>query len=77
MEKMIEIVKDLFDNLASVQYELEDIDTNLTKLGEMLDYKDNNSIKDIDNFKRELKREGLYSRKLEDFIEEYIRYYNH
>ena len=77
MEEAIRIVKDLYDNLASVQYELEDIDTNLTKLGEMLDYKDNNSIKDIDNFKRELKREGLYSRKLEDFIEEYMHYYNH
>lgn len=76
MEKMIEIVKDLFDNLASVQYELEDIDTNLTKLGEMLNYKDTNSIKDIEDFKRELKREGLYSRALEDFIEQYMHYYN-
>lgn len=77
MEEAIRIVKDLYDNIASVQYELEDIDTNLIKLGEMLDYKDNNSIKDIDNFKRELKREGLYSRALEDFIEEYMYYYNY
>lgn len=77
MEKAIEMIKDLYDNIASIRYELEDIDTNLTELGEMLDYKDNNSIKDIDNFKRELKREGLYSRKLEDFIEEYMHYYNH
>ena len=35
-----------------------------------------NMIKDINNFKRELKRDGLYSNKLDDFIEDYMKYYN-
>ena len=35
-----------------------------------------NIIKDINNFKRELKRDGLYSNKLDDFIEDYMKYYN-
>lgn len=34
------------------------------------------SIKDIDNLKRELKRDGLYSDKLEEFLENYMKYYN-
>lgn len=33
-------------------------------------------IDEIDNSKRELKREGLYSEKLDDFIEQYMIYYN-
>mgnify|MGYP003294771421 CR=1 FL=1 len=28
------------------------------------------------NFKRELKRDGLYSDKLEEFLENYMKYYN-
>lgn len=36
----------------------------------------NKGIKDIDNLKRELKRDGLYSDKLEAFLENYMRYYN-
>ena len=35
-----------------------------------------NMIKDINNFKRELERDGLYSNKLDDFIEDYMKYYN-
>ena len=33
-------------------------------------------IYDIYNFKRELKRDGLYTEELEQFIEQYIIYYN-
>lgn len=35
-----------------------------------------NTIKDVENLKRELKRDGLYSEKIEDFLESYMRYYN-
>lgn len=38
--------------------------------------KEENSIKDIENLKRELKRDGLYSDKLEEFLENYMKYYN-
>lgn len=31
---------------------------------------------DIDNLKRELKRDGLYSEQMEEFLENYMRYYN-
>lgn len=52
----------------------------LKKKTEELEYdikeRDNNSIKDIDNLKRELKRDGLYSIQLEEFLEDYMKYYN-
>ena len=35
-----------------------------------------NSIKDIKNFKNRLKTDGLYSQEIEDFINNYMVYYN-
>lgn len=74
-----EVIK-LYKKLDEVGWEisgakrtLEDLETKLKKKEEQ---QNNNSIKDIDDFKRELKREGLYSNKLEEFIEQYIIYYN-
>ena len=48
----------------------------LNRLYDTLEEKSNNGIKDINNFKRELKRDGLYNQKLEEFIEQYMLYYN-
>ena len=64
------------DYLCDVGLDLEYARDELNRLYDTIEGKSNNSIKDINNFKRELKREGLCSEKLEDFIEEYIKYYN-
>ena len=48
----------------------------LNRLYDTLEEKSNNGIKDINNFKRALKRDGLYNQKLEEFIEQYMLYYN-
>lgn len=62
--------------LYDVGLDLEYARDKLNRLYDVIEEKSNNSIKDINNFKRELKREGLYSEKLEDSIEEYMKYYN-
>ena len=62
--------------LYDVGLDLEYARDELNRLYDVIEEKSNNSIKDINNFKRELKREGLYSEKLEDFIEGYMKYYN-
>ena len=62
--------------LYDVGLDLEYARDELNRLYDVIEEKSNNSIKDINNFKRELKREGLYSEKLEDFIEVYMKYYN-
>ena len=64
------------DYLCDVELNLEDARDELNRLYDTLEEKSNNSIKDIDNFKRELKRDGLYSEELEEFIEQYMTYYN-
>ena len=64
------------DYLCDVGLDLEYARDELNRLYNTIEEKSNNSIKDINNFKRELKREGLYSEKLDNFIEEYMKYYN-
>ncbi len=64
------------DYLCDVGLDLEYARDELNRLYDTIEGKSNNSIKDINNFKRELKRDGLYNQKLEDFIEQYMLYYN-
>lgn len=64
------------DYLYDVGLDLEYAKDELRDLYNLLEEKSTNGIKDIDNFKRELKRDGLYSEKLEEFIEQYMIYYN-
>ena len=64
------------DYLCDVGLDLEYARDELNRLYDTLEEKSNNGIKDINNFKRELKRDGLYNQKLEDFIEQYMLYYN-
>lgn len=64
------------DYLCDVGLDLEYARDELNRLYDTIEGKSNNSIKDINNFKRELKRDGLYNQKLEEFIEQYMLYYN-
>ena len=64
------------DYLCDVGLDLEYARDELNRLYDTIEGKSNNSIKDINNFKRELKRDGLYNQKLENFIEQYMLYYN-
>lgn len=74
-----EVIK-LYKKLDEASWEISNarrtLDDLEIKLRDKEEQQNNNSIKDIDNFKRELKREGLYSNKLEEFIEQYMIYYN-
>lgn len=62
--------------MCDVGLDLEYARDELNRLYDTLEEKPNNGIKDINNFKRELKKDGLYNQKLEDFIEQYMLYYN-
>lgn len=77
MEKDIKMKIDEVENyLYDVGLDLEYAKDELNNLYKLLEEKSTNGIKDINNFKRELKRDGLYSDKLEEFIEQYMNYYN-
>ena len=76
----IEILKKKIDEvencISDIGWDLEDVQKELDEINNLIEESEKGSIKDIDNFKRELKREGLYSEKLDDFIEQYMIYYN-
>ena len=75
--------KEIISKMANLYNKLDDIGWDISEAKNDLDVlenkiKENNEIiiKDINNLKRELKRDGLYSDKLEDFLENYMKYYN-
>lgn len=80
MEEIKKKLKDISQDLKSIKWDFEIATDYLAETEEMIETIQNNQernmIKDINNFKRELKREGLYSNKLDDFIEDYMKYYN-
>ena len=76
MEEIKEQLKEVAIYLRENLFELNSIKDDITEIYNFIELRSKSNIKDIDNFKRGLKREGLYSRALEDFIEEYIIYYN-
>lgn len=77
MEEDIKMkINQVEDYLYDIGLDLEYAKDELNNLYKLLKEKSTNGIKDINNFKRELKRDGLYSDKLEEFIEQYMNYYN-
>ncbi len=80
MEEIKKKLNEILQKLKSIQWDFEIVNEYLAETEDMIETIKNNQernmIKDINNFKRELKREGLYSNKLDDFIEDYMKYYN-
>ena len=63
-------------DLEYIGWNLGDTKEEINNLWDELLIRQSNSIKDIESFKRELKRDNLYSKELEDFLENYMKYYN-
>ena len=80
MEEIKKKLKEISKDLKSIKWDFEIVNDYLAETEDMIKTMQNNQernmIKDINKFIRELEREGLYSNKLEEFIEDYMRYYN-
>ncbi len=77
MEKDIKIkIIELYNLLDNIGWDISKTKETLENLEISINEKEENSIKDVENLKRELKRDGLYSDKLEEFLENYMKYYN-
>ena len=77
MEKETRIkLNELYDSITSASWAIEETIRNFDNLEMTLRENNRREIKDIDNLKRELKRDGLYSEKIQEFLENYMRYYN-
>lgn len=80
MEEIKKKLKEISQDLKSIKWNFEIATDYFAETEDMIrtiqNNQERNIIKDINNFKRELKRDGLYSNKLDDFIEDYMKYYN-
>lgn len=76
-EKDLKIeVTEIYNLLDNIGWDLSEAREKLDNLEEEIKYKEKQSIKDINNFKIELKKARLYTDEMEEFIEQYMKYYN-
>lgn len=68
MEEIKKELKEVNMYLRENLFELNSMANYIAEIYDFVELQSKSSIKDINNFKRELKRDGLYSEKLEDFI---------
>lgn len=77
MDKKIEIdIFEIYNILDNIGYDLSETKQLLDNLEEEIKHKEKKSIKDLDNFKIELRKNNLYTDEIENFIEQYMNYYN-
>lgn len=76
-EKDLKIeVTEIYNLLDNICWDLSEAKEKLDNLEEEIKHKQKQSIKDINNFKIELKKSRLYTEEMEGFIEQYMKYYN-
>ena len=75
-EKIEEELKDINFYLRETIYDLRGHLEDLNEVYQLIENQNTKTIKNIDNFKRELKRDNLYTEELENFINQYMIYYN-
>lgn len=76
MKEIKENLKEIERTLRNIKWQFDESNEYLAETYDLIREQNTNMIKDVNNFKRELKRDGLYSDKLEDFLENYMKYYN-
>ncbi len=77
MEKDIKTkIIELYNQIENIGLDISETKRTVEDLEIEIKEKSEKAIKDVDNLKRELKRDGLYSDKLEEFLENYMKYYN-
>lgn len=77
MEEKIRLkISEINNLIIEAEWSLQDATRMLNELENEMYEKNENSIIDINNLKRELKRDNLYTNELEDFFEQYMKYYN-
>lgn len=72
-EKEIQILKNTIERL---EMEIEEKQDKIYELEDNIDTMKQNGIFNIENFKWQLRNDNLYTRELEEFIDNYMRFYN-
>lgn len=74
---MLEIIKELRKSVLEIGLEYEGLSSGLDALEEKYEDLKENSILDLDKFKRELETQGLLTDELREFIDRYMQFDNH
>lgn len=62
--------------IESLEKEIKNNQDKIYKLEDTIDAMKQSGIFDIENFKWQLRNDNLYTRELEEFIDNYMRFYN-
>lgn len=75
-EDVDEKLAEIEDSLYSAACEIEDARNELQMIRCTINDREKTEIKSIENFKMKLKQQGLYTTQLEDFMQNYLKFYN-
>ena len=73
IEKRLAVIENYIE---SAKWDLHHAIDEIGEIYSNLEEKDSNSIKDINALKRELKRDGLYTDKIDEILDNFMRFYN-
>lgn len=79
MEELLKKIEEIRDKLEWTTVYLGEIHADLNNIYDEISIIGikKNCINDIESLKREMRRDGLYSAKMQDFLENFMKFYNH
>lgn len=75
-EEINKALSEIEDSLYSAAYNLDDARNELQMIRYAIGDREKTEIKSIENFKTKLRQEGLFTNELEEFIQNYLKFYN-
>lgn len=75
-EEINKALSEIEDSLYAAAYNIDDARNKLQMIRCAIGDREKTEIKSIENFKTKLRQEGLFTIELEEFIQNYLKFYN-
>ena len=76
MEKLLEKLNSVEISMANLEDEIIDARNDISDMYEEIYEMKKNGIINVNLFKLKMQQEGLWSKEIEDFIDNYLKFYN-
>ena len=76
MEEILKQLEEINIAVNNCEYEIIYARNNFNYIYEEIDNMKRKSIINLNEFKRRLREDGLYTKELDEFIENYLKFYN-
>lgn len=76
LEEIDKTLSEIEDSLCAAAYDIDDARNELRMIRCAISDREKTEIKSIENFKTKLRQQGLYTIELEEFIQNYLKFYN-